>query len=60
MNNQLLEFVRGNALFLGVLAVMAIGFLLLRTRGTRLSSMSEFDSLIAAGQPVLVEMYSNA
>ncbi len=59
MGEQLLTFVRENALFLGVLLVMVAGFLLLRTRGDDLASLDEFDSLISSGQPVVVELYSN-
>jgi len=53
------SFLRENALFLGFLAVLAVGFLVLRTRGDKLTSIGEFDSLIGQGEPVVVEFYSN-
>jgi hypothetical protein len=53
------NLLRENALFLGFLAVLVVGFMVLRTRGTNLASLEEFDALIASGQPVLVEFYSN-
>jgi len=59
MNAKLISLLRENALFLSFLAVLVIGFLFLRTRGTRLASLEEFDALIAGGEPVVVEFYSN-
>ncbi len=59
MGEQLLAFIRENALFLGVLVAMVAGFLLLRTKSTDLASLDEFDALISSGQPVVVELYSN-
>ena len=59
MSERILAFVRENALFLVILVALAGAFVLLRTRGTALASVSEFDTAIAAGQPVVVEFYSN-
>ena len=59
MNQQILSFLRENALFLAVLLALVAGFVLLRTKGTQLASVDEFDSLVGTGQPVLVEFYSN-
>ena len=59
MNPKVMNLLRENALFLGFLAVLIVGFLVLRTRGSRLASLDEFDALIAGGQPVVVEFYSN-
>lgn len=55
----MMNFVRENALFLGFLAVLVVGFLVLRTRGADLVSVGEFDALIGQGQPIVVEFYSN-
>ena len=55
----MLSFLRENALFLGFLAVLVGGFLILRTRGSDLTSTDEFDALIGQGEPVVVEFYSN-
>jgi len=55
----MVSLLRENGLFLGFLVVLAAGFLVLRTRGSGLASLAEFDSLIGSGQPVVVEFYSN-
>jgi hypothetical protein len=52
-------FIRENGLFLGFLAVLVTGFLVLRTRGAKLGSVAEFDASIGQGEPVVVEFYSN-
>ena len=59
MNAKVLGLLRENALFLTVLVVMLGGFLFLRTKGTKLGSVDEFETLISGGQPVVVEFYSN-
>jgi hypothetical protein len=53
------NFMRENALFLGFLSVLVVGFLVLRTRGAKLASVEEFDAMIGQGDPVIVEFYSN-
>jgi hypothetical protein len=58
-NLALPAFVRENLLLLVVFAVIAAAFLLFRTRGTKLESVSEFDALIGTGKPVVVQFYSN-
>jgi hypothetical protein len=55
----MLNFLRENALFMGFLAVLVVGFVVLRTRGDKLNSVNEFDSLVGQGEPVVVEFYSN-
>ena len=59
MNAKVLNLIRENALFLTILVVLVGGFLLLRTRESKLGSVDEFETLIAGGQPVVVEFYSN-
>jgi hypothetical protein len=56
---MMMDFLRENGLFVGFLAVLVTGFLVLRTRGAKLASVDEFDSLIGQGEPVVVEFYSN-
>ncbi|OQY22083.1 MAG: hypothetical protein B6I34_06455 [Anaerolineaceae bacterium 4572_32.1] len=60
MNNQILNFLRENAFFLIVLSAIVLAFVFLRTKGDDLASMDEFEARISAGQPVVVEFYSNA
>jgi hypothetical protein len=59
MNAKVLGLLRENAVFLTVLVVLVGGFLFLRTRGSKLGSVEEFETLISDGQPVVVEFYSN-
>jgi len=56
---QITSFLRENGLFLLVLLALVVGFLVLRTKATTLGSLDEFDALIQADQPVIVEFYSN-
>jgi len=60
MAQQLVTLLRQNALLLIVLAGLVGAFLFLRTRGTPVESVDEFDALLASGQPVIIEFYSNA
>lgn len=53
------QFVRQNALVLLVLAILIGLFFVLRTRGTAVASVDELQALLAGGQPVVVEFYSN-
>jgi hypothetical protein len=59
MSVKLIALLRENALFMGFLAVLIGGFLVLRTKGSQLASLDEFDALITDGQPVVVEFFSN-
>ena len=46
MLEQIVAFVRQNALLLIILLGLASAFVLLRTRGTELESVDEFDALL--------------
>ena len=59
MGQQWIGFVRENALLIIVLLGIAGAFIFLRTRGTKLESVDELDALLKAGQPVVVEIFSN-
>jgi hypothetical protein len=59
MSEQVLTFLRENGAFLAVLLGIVAAFVLLRTKATDLDSVDEFDGLLGAGQPVVVEFYSN-
>ena len=59
MSEQVLAFLRENGAFLAVLLGIVAAFVLLRTKATDLDSVDEFDGLLGAGQPVVVEFYSN-
>ena len=47
----------GTPLFVALL--IAVWFVLLRTRSTRLEGPDAFAALIGAGQPVVVDFFSN-
>ena len=53
------RFWRENWLVIAVIAVMAGGYLFLRTPGDDLASTAEFDAQVTSGTPTLVEFYSN-
>ena len=59
MNEQISTFVRENALFLVVLLGLVGAFILFRTKGTELASVDDLDAMLANGQPVVVEFFSN-
>jgi len=59
MSGQVLSFLRENGAFLAVLIGIVAAFVLLRTKGTDLDTVDEFDALLGTGQPVVVEFYSN-
>jgi hypothetical protein len=59
MNEQIVTFVRENALFLVVLLGLVGAFILFRTKGTELESVDELDAMLANGQPAVVEFFSN-
>jgi hypothetical protein len=52
-------FVRREWITLVFIAAVAAIWLLLRTRSTGAASLEEFDRKIQAGQPVVVELFSN-
>ena len=59
MNEQILRFLRENTVFLLVLTVLVGLYFTLRTKGTKLASLEEFEALISTGKPTVVEFYSN-
>ncbi len=59
MNEQIIGFVRENALIIIVLFGVVGAFVFLRTKDTELESVDALDDLLVNGQPVVVEFYSN-
>jgi len=55
----LAAWVKANWLLLIVLVLMASAFIFLRSRPSNVASVDELDGLLAAGQPTVVEFYSN-
>jgi hypothetical protein len=56
---QLSTWLRAHWLFVVVLVLMASAFLLLRSTPSRVASLDELSGALAAGQPSVVEFYSN-
>lgn len=54
------RFLYDNWLMVLTVVVVAGGYLLLRTPGDVLASTAEFDALVTAGTPTLLEFYTNA
>jgi len=52
-----IEFLQANWVSLAVLAAILAAFLLLRNRATRVSGL---DEILGQGEPVIVEVFSNA
>lgn len=57
--NHLRTFVRENWITLLVIGALGIAWLMLRTPGTELTSVADFDARLRSGQPTLIEFYSN-
>ena len=60
MSDQILSLLAENGLLFGILTVIGLWFFVLRTTATKFDSKAEFDAMIAGGQPVVVEFFSNA
>jgi hypothetical protein len=54
-----LALLKENAFYVGLIGLVAIGFLVLRTTPTDLASMDELDALLTSGKPTLIEFFSN-
>jgi len=52
-----IEFLRANWLSLAILAGILVIFVVFRNRATRISGL---DQILGQGQPVIVEVFSNA
>lgn len=53
------SFVRENWITLLVMVALGVAWLVLRTPGTELASVADFDARLRSGQPTLIEFYSN-
>lgn len=54
------DFLSENWLAVLVVGLFVAAFIFLRTPADELASASEFDTLVSAGKPTLVEFFSNA
>ena len=56
---QVAAWVKANWLLLIFLALIASAFIFLRSKPSNVASLNELDGLLSAGQPTVVEFYSN-
>jgi hypothetical protein len=56
---QLAAWAKANWLLLIVLGLFVGAFIFLRHRPSNVASLDELDDLLGAGQPTVVEFYSN-
>jgi hypothetical protein len=56
---QVAAWVKANWLLLIFLALIAGTFIFLRSKPSNVASLNELDGLLSAGQPSVVEFYSN-
>jgi hypothetical protein len=56
---QLTAWAKANWLLLIVLGLFVGAFIFLRHRPSNVASLDELDGLLSAGQPTVVEFYSN-
>ena len=56
---QLTAWAKANWLLLIVLGLIVGAFIFLRHRPSNVASLEELDGLLSAGQPTVVEFYSN-
>jgi hypothetical protein len=52
-------WIKANWLLLAALALMSAAFILLRSQPSHVTSYAELTERLSAGQPTLVEFYSN-
>ncbi|UCC87080.1 MAG: hypothetical protein JSV81_19855 [Anaerolineales bacterium] len=53
------SWIKANWLLLMFLALVASAFILLRSKPSNVASFDELNGVLAAGQPTVVEFYSN-
>ena len=56
---QIATWAKANWLLLIVLGLIVGAFIFLRHRPSNVASLEELDGLLSAGQPTVVEFYSN-
>ncbi len=56
---QVAVWVKANWLLLIFVALIASAFIFLRSKPSNVESLNELDGLLSAGQPTVVEFYSN-
>ena len=55
----IVQFIRRNIVAIIVILGLVAGYFVLRTAPSDVGSMAELETMMAGGQPVLLEFYSN-
>ena len=50
---------RENLFYILLFGLIGVGFVVLRTTATPITSVAELDALLQGGKPSLIELYSN-
>jgi hypothetical protein len=53
------QLVKENLFYVALFGLIAVGFLVLRTRPTAVGSTAELDAMLVSGKPTLIEFFSN-
>lgn len=56
---NLLNWIRLNWTFLLVVTIIAAAFIFLRSTPSQLDDLTQLNSLLVRGQPIIIEFYSN-
>ncbi len=56
---EMAAWIKANWLLLSFLILIAGAFILLRSKPSNVDSLDELSTILAAGQPTVVEFYSN-
>lgn len=59
MTRTLLRLFRENAFYIVLFGIIAAAVIVLRTTPTAVASIGEFDSMLVAGRPTVIEFFSN-
>jgi len=56
---ETVAWVKGNWLLLTFLALIAVAFIVLRSKPSDVDSLEELNGVLTTGQPTVIEFYSN-
>lgn len=57
--SQVLKLAKENLFYIGLVALVVVGLVVLRTSATPVASMDELDAMLASGTPTIIEFFSN-
>ena len=56
---ETVAWIKGNWLLLAFLALIAVAFIVLRSKPSDVDSLEELNGVLTTGQPTVIEFYSN-